>query len=127
MGSVRRAAPRIDPAYTFQAVLCWLDTGDADYAASALAWTGQSGLWQTRPDINRVAGGWIDWQEVTPSPGTQAPTWQRFIDTSFYSIAACNGGYDFSVAAPNAAGEDPSEQPCTQMVPLPSPPLGRPS
>jgi hypothetical protein len=94
------------PGFTFQAVLCWLDTGHADCATSALSWCHQSGLWQVRPDTNHVAGGWIDWQEVTPSAGKRAPTWQRFIDTSFYAIAAYNGGYDFTVAAPVPGGGD---------------------
>jgi hypothetical protein len=47
-----------------------------------------------------VAGGWIDWVELEPTVGRQADRWQRFIDTSFYAIAAFNGGYDFRVAMP---------------------------
>jgi len=83
------------PGYSFQAALCWFDTGHPDLAAAAIRWSLGSGLWQTRRDANNQAGGWIDWVEVKPTPGRRADWWQRFIDTSFYAIAACNGGYDF--------------------------------
>jgi hypothetical protein len=94
------------PGFTFQAILCWLDTGHTDDAAAGLTWCQHSGLWQVQPDANHVPGGWIDWLEVAPNPGKRAATWQRFIDTSFYAIAACNGGYDFTVAAPVPGGGD---------------------
>jgi hypothetical protein len=79
------------PGLSFQAALAWYDTGNTAYADAAFDWAAGSGLWQT------TLGGWIDWVEVSPNPGGTAPEWQRFIDTSFYSIAACAGGYDFRV------------------------------
>jgi hypothetical protein len=88
------------PGYTFQAVLCWRDMEDPNAAkavSDALRWARESGLWRITPDINGHKGGWIDWVEVKPIPDDQPPEWVRFIDTSFYTIAAFNGGYDFTV------------------------------
>lgn len=48
-------------------------------------------------DENSHTGGWVDWVEVQATPGSRANWWDRFIDTSFYAIAACNGGYNFRV------------------------------
>jgi hypothetical protein len=44
-----------------------------------------------------VVGLAIDWEEVEPNPGGQPESWKRFIDTSFYAIAAFHGGYDFRI------------------------------
>lgn len=74
------------PGYSFQATLCWLDLKQKTYADAATNWALNSGLWYP-------SGGWIDWIEN----GQPAPDWQRFIDTSFYSIAAFSGGYDFRI------------------------------
>lgn len=84
---------RKSPGLSFQASLVWLDLRQSLYSDAALEWAEGSGLWQTDPDSIGVAGGWIDWIEN----GTPAPEWQRFIDTSFYAIAAYNGGYDFRI------------------------------
>ncbi|UCB56525.1 MAG: right-handed parallel beta-helix repeat-containing protein [Candidatus Omnitrophota bacterium] len=84
---------RKSPGFSFQASLCWLDIGQESYLNSALTWAKESGLWQTVPDGNGITGSWIDWTE----DGVNADWWLRFIDTSFYSIAAYNGGYDFNV------------------------------
>ena len=78
------------PGLSFQAALSWFDMGNTAYANAAFDWALGSGLWQP-------TGGWIDWVEVSPDPGTKAPEWQRFIDTSFYAIATCMGGYDFRI------------------------------
>lgn len=85
------------PGLAFQAALCWFDTGHLAYANSAIGWAKSSGLWRTTPDAYGITGGWIDWVEVTPTSGATAPEWQRFIDTSFYAMASCNGGYDFRI------------------------------
>jgi len=84
---------RKSPGYSFQAVLCWLDMGQSGYAESALNWADNSGLWHSFPDYNNVTGGWVDWKEESAI----ADWWLRFIDTSFYAIAAYNGGYDFNI------------------------------
>jgi hypothetical protein len=58
----------------------------------------EEAFWLAAPnkhDTKAIAGGWIDWQEFESDE--QANWWERFIDTSFYSIAAYNGGYDFSI------------------------------
>jgi len=86
---------RESPGYTFEAVLCWRKLGQAQYYIPALNWALDSGLWQVDPDENAVPGGWIDWQDSANS--LKANWWERFIDTSFYAIAAYNGGYDFTV------------------------------
>jgi len=80
------------PGFSFQASLCWLDLNQNNYSDAAENWTRNSGLWQLELDDNGIKGGWIDWIEGV----TQADWWLRFIDTSFYSIAAFGGGYDFS-------------------------------
>jgi hypothetical protein len=85
------------PGLSFQAALSWFDTTYVAYVNAAIDWAITSGLWQTIPDADGVTGGWIDWIEVAPSPGRQADQWQRFIDTSFYAIASCNGGCDFRI------------------------------
>jgi hypothetical protein len=74
------------PGYSFQASLCWLDLKQNTYTDAATEWALGSGLWYP-------SGGWIDWIE----DGNPAPDWQRFIDTSFYAIAAFSGGYDFRI------------------------------
>jgi hypothetical protein len=91
---------RISPGYSFQATLCWRDLGQSQYYFDALYWAlNKSGLWQTRSDGNNVIGGWIDWLDNTVADPLKrtANWWERFIDTSFYAIAAYNGGYDFRV------------------------------
>ncbi|MCX7926826.1 MAG: hypothetical protein N2606_01620 [Candidatus Omnitrophica bacterium] len=85
---------RRSPGYTFQAVLVWRKTGQSEFYIPALRWTLDSGLWQIKPDDNGIAGGWIDWLDY--SQNSKANWWERFIDTSFYAIAAFNGGYNFS-------------------------------
>ncbi len=85
------------PGLSFQAAMSWVDTSHVSYTNSAFEWAQASGLWQTATDTNGIAGGWIDWIEVAPNSGKQADEWQRFIDTSFYAIATCNGGYDFGL------------------------------
>ncbi len=79
---------RKSPGYSLQSALSWMDTGHESNVQRAVAWVLSSGLW----DENN--GGWVDW--VDANSGTPAPSWQRFIDTSFYSIAVLTGGYDFN-------------------------------
>jgi hypothetical protein len=81
---------RESPGYSFQASLVWLDSGQLAYEMSAVNWAETSGLW------NLANGGWIDWLEGA----TQAPDWQRFIDTSAYYIMVRNGGYNFAQVVP---------------------------
>jgi parallel beta-helix repeat protein len=76
------------PGLSFQASLCWFDTGHASHADAAVQWVENSGLWNT------THGGWVDWNES--ESGNKADDWLRFIDTSFYAIASWNGGYDFT-------------------------------
>jgi hypothetical protein len=85
------------PGLSFQASLCWYDTGHLTEAENALLWAEESGLWQTSPDGNGITGGWKDWREISPVEGLTADWWLRFIDTSFYSIACLNGGYNFQI------------------------------
>jgi hypothetical protein len=85
------------PGLCFQAALAWYDTGQRAYADAAIDWAMTSGLWQTTPITNGLIGGWVDWIEVTPNPGQQAPGWQKFIDTNFYATGSCYGGYDFRI------------------------------
>lgn len=85
---------RKSPGFSFQATLCWRDLKQSRYYAPALDWALNSGLWQTTPDDNGVRGGWIDWIEAG---GECAQQWERFIDTSFYAIAAYSGGYNFRI------------------------------
>jgi hypothetical protein len=77
---------RESPGYSFQASLCWLDLKQNSYVNAATEWALASGLWYS-------GGGWIDWMEN----GQPVSDWQRFIDTSFYAIAAYSGGYDFRI------------------------------
>jgi hypothetical protein len=77
---------KLSPGYSFQASLCWLDLKQNKYADAAFEWALGSGLWHS-------GGGWIDWMEN----GQPVADWQRFIDTSFYAIAAFSGGYDFRI------------------------------
>jgi len=84
------------PGLSFQAALSWYDTGYANYAQDAVSWAENSPLWQINQDPNGLAGGWIDWIEVSPQAGRIEDWWFRFIDTSFYYIAALTGGYDFN-------------------------------
>ena len=86
-------ASRRSPGYSFQAVLCWLDLGQTGYAQQALDWAMKSGLWTNSISCDAAVGGWVDWQDAA---GEAAPCWQRFIDTSFYAIAAYASGYDFN-------------------------------
>lgn len=84
---------RLSPGFSFQASLVWIDTNQTAYKDSAWQWANSSGLHQITPDDNGVIGGWIDWKETT---GNHASWWERFIDTSFYSIAVREGGFNFS-------------------------------
>lgn len=83
----------LSPGFSFQAALAWYDLNQSIYASSAIDWAEQSGLWCINCD-----GGWIDWWEYG---NYAAPVWQRFIDTSFYAIAAWSGGYDFNIDPPD--------------------------
>jgi hypothetical protein len=68
------------------------------YYIDALNWALESGLWMNGPLCDSIAGGWIDWSQINPDETeTKAQCGQRSIQTSFYAIAAYNGGYDFSV------------------------------
>jgi hypothetical protein len=89
---------RRSPGYSFQASLCWQDMRQSGFYIEALNWALDSGLWMNKPVCDSVVGGWIDWSQGN-SDGTEtiAACWERFIDTSFYAIAAYNGGYDFRV------------------------------
>ena len=83
------------PGLSYQAALCWFDTGHSSYAGDAIEWVQNSGLWQTTPDQNGITGGWIDWVEIEPEAENNSNWWLRFIDTSFYAIASWNEGYNF--------------------------------
>jgi len=85
---------RKSPGFSFQAALCWRDLGESKYYFPALDWALNSGLWQTKVDENGSLGGWIDWVDEVKKE--RAGWWEKFIDTSFYAIAAFNGGYDFN-------------------------------
>ena len=86
------------PGFALQSALSWFDTGHVDHANAAIAWAENSGLWQTTPDpVNHVTGGFVDWIEVTPTPGLTPEVWKRYIDTSFYAIASWNNGYDLGI------------------------------
>lgn len=100
---------RLSPGYSFQASLVWLDLHQQNYYDATWNWVNASGLHQTISDPNGVKGGWIDWTERSDGqgeciwnqqPNSLAPCWERFIDTSFYAIAAATGGFDFSTAFP---------------------------
>lgn len=81
---------RAYPGLSFQAALCWYDLGRNTDAENAKDWAYNiSGL-------KYYYGGWIDWVELNPNAGLKADEWMRFIDTSFYAIAALCGGYDFN-------------------------------
>ncbi len=84
------------PGISFQSAFCWFDLGQNTYAQDAITWAENSGLWQLLPDQHGIAGGWVDWVLVS-DPSQHAAEWERYIDTSFYSIAAWLGGYDFTV------------------------------
>jgi hypothetical protein len=86
---------RESPGYTFEAVLCWRRLSQSQYYIPALNWALDSGLWQVDPDGQAIAGGWIDWNDSAHN--LRADGRKRSIDTSFYAIAAYNGGYDFTV------------------------------
>ncbi len=88
---------RGSPGFSFQAVLCWRNLSQAEFYLPALNRALESGLWQVDLDQNGIPGGWIDWYEPETEGKERANWWERFIDTSFYSIAAYNGGYDFSI------------------------------
>jgi hypothetical protein len=87
---------RLSPGFSFQATLCWRDLGQSQYYIPALNWTLSSGLWKNNLDCDGVLGGWIDWLQPGSEPN-RAQCYERFIDTSFYAIAAFNGGYDFNI------------------------------
>lgn len=91
----REGRNKKSPGFSFQASLVWLDLEleQMGYADSAKIWALKSDLWQTTPDENNIQGGWVDWIEDSKT----APRWQRFIDTSFYAIAAFTGGYNFNI------------------------------
>ena len=79
---------RLSPGYSFQACAVWTDAAGARARCDAgLAWADGSGL-------RDPAGGWIDWVDATT--GERAPRWQRFVDTSAYSIAARLGVAPFA-------------------------------
>ena len=87
---------RMYPGLAFQAALTFFNSENEthkEYARSAIDWAENSGLWQKQPDENNVTGGWVDWMDETDTD----EEWRRFIDTSFYSIASWNGGYDFRI------------------------------
>ncbi|MFA6349712.1 MAG: hypothetical protein WCY12_02130 [Candidatus Omnitrophota bacterium] len=84
------------PGLSFEPSLCWYDTGHPAYAENAIAWAESSRLWQKTADPNGLAGGWVDWEEISPEAGKIEDWWFRFIDTSFYYISAVSGGYDFN-------------------------------
>ncbi len=86
---------RKSPASSFQAVLCWRNLSQPEFYMPVLNWALESGLWQVDPREGGIAGGWID--GLGQETALQVDFQERFIDTSFYSIAAYNGGYDFSV------------------------------
>jgi hypothetical protein len=89
---------RRSPLFSFQASLCWQDIRQSSYYIDALNWALESGLWMNGPLCDSIAGGWIDWSQINPDETeTKSQCGQRFIQTSFYAIAAYNGGYDFSV------------------------------
>lgn len=78
------------PGIGFQASVAWRAVGDTASIAAHTAWAENvSSLWQVVPDGNGDTGGWIDWSLTVN--GTQAPGWQRFIDTSAYYLMAVNG------------------------------------
>lgn len=97
---------RKSPGYSFQATLCWRDLSQPNYYELALHWALGSGLWQIEPDANGIQGGWIDWVE---EGGSTASWWERFIDTSFYAIAAYNGGFNFSIIPYSKINPEPKE------------------
>jgi hypothetical protein len=117
---------RESPGYSFQAVLCWRSLSQPEYYIPALNWALRSGLWQVDGDANSVAGGWIDWEE--PEAKLRPDWWNRFIDTSFYSIAAYNGGYDFSIVPAflrigySDPGQNADSIPCYLKLKLEFPP-----
>jgi hypothetical protein len=90
---------RKSPGYSFQASLCWQDMRQSGYYINALNWALESSLWMNEPRCDSIAGGWIDWTGGVNPDNTpaRAACWQRFIDTSFYAIAAYNGGYNFRI------------------------------
>lgn len=84
------------PGMSFQAAFSWFDLGQNDYANSAINWAENSSLWQLIPDENGILGGWVDWINLN-DPAVRAGSWERYVDTSFYSIGSWLGGYDFTV------------------------------
>lgn len=87
---------RLQPGHSFQAAMVWFDLDQPYYAYSAINGAEYSGLWMRGNDKdNNISGGWIDWIEYNPND--RAKDYERFIDTSFYAIAAWTGGYNFSI------------------------------
>lgn len=95
----------LSPGFSFQASLVWLNFDkESKYAKQAIEWAEKSGLWCLDSECN-PQGGWIDWKK-SGNDKIRAETWKRYIDTSFYAIAAWNGGYDFSIGT--ASGPTPT-------------------
>ncbi len=84
------------PGISFQSSFCWFDLEQNNYADAAVNWTETSSLWQLVPDEHGISGGWVDWININ-NPNQRAGSWERYIDTSFYSIASWLGGYDFRI------------------------------
>jgi hypothetical protein len=83
------------PGFAFQAALSWYDTGHLDYAQSAIEWAEYSTLWKKEADDNDVQGGWVDWEELSPTSGRTAVWWLRLVDTSTYYLFCWSRGHDF--------------------------------
>jgi hypothetical protein len=81
---------KLMPGIGFQASLAWQHLGTVTYASAHRDWVeGPSGLWQTTPDANNDAGGFVDWKTLGAS--STAPWWQRFVDTSAYYVMVVEG------------------------------------
>ncbi|MBM3249147.1 MAG: hypothetical protein FJZ10_07010, partial [Candidatus Omnitrophica bacterium] len=83
------------PGMSFQAAFSWFDLGQNDYANAAINWAENSSLWQLIPDEHGILGGWQDWININDY--SRPLPWERYVDTSFYSIGSWLGGYDFTV------------------------------
>jgi hypothetical protein len=95
------------PGIGFQASIAWNELGAPRYTDAHTAWAEtRSVLWQTTPDVNGDAGGWIDWKLA--AGGSQANGWERFIGTSAYYIMAVNR-WKFFEPVPSPAGRPFSE------------------
>ncbi|MBP9855027.1 MAG: hypothetical protein KBD53_09195 [Candidatus Omnitrophica bacterium] len=94
------------PGYSFQASLAWMDLGQSNYYIGAWNWAVNSGLWKFPVSCDGTVGGWIDW--INNDNNTGAQCWERFIDTSFYSITNLTGGYDFNIPSSMPVPNQPS-------------------